>query len=111
MALMLPAPVALGGALQPDLRHWKRVPAVQRQQAPEGLPWIRGWRNRDILLFRLGVVRHNVRTSNDRIPIFLMLCSGVTEVALYCTHRATTAFSWGLCEQEERSACSLASFW
>jgi hypothetical protein len=38
MALMLPAPVALGGALQPDLRHWKRVPAVPRQQAPESLP-------------------------------------------------------------------------
>src|SRR5438128_6734732 len=25
---------------------------------------------------------------------------GVAEAALYCAHRATTASSWGLCEQE-----------
>src|SRR5438128_4726856 len=33
---------------------------------------------------------------------------GVTG-ALNCAHRATTALSCGLCEQEERSACSLAA--
>ena len=34
---------------------------------------------------------------------------GSRQTILYCAHRATTALSWGLCEQEERSACSLAS--
>ena len=35
---------------------------------------------------------------------------GSRQIVLHCAHRATTALSWGLCEQEERSACSLASF-
>src|SRR4029077_1205365 len=29
-----------------------------------------------------------------------LLLRGVAEAALYCAHRATTASSWGLCEQE-----------
>jgi len=32
------------------------------------------------------------------------------QIVLHCAHRATTALSWGLCEQEERSACSFGSF-
>jgi hypothetical protein len=35
---------------------------------------------------------------------------GSRKIVLHCAHRATTALPWGLCEQEERSACSLTSF-
>ena len=35
---------------------------------------------------------------------------GSRQIVLHCAHRATTALSWGLCEQEERSACFLVSF-
>jgi hypothetical protein len=32
--------------------------------------------------------------------LLIPLVKGVAEAALYCAHRATTASSWGLCEQE-----------
>src|SRR5437016_14531071 len=35
---------------------------------------------------------------------------GVAEAALYCAHRATTASSWGLCEQEGHVAAPFSSF-
>ena len=41
----------------------------------------------------------------------LPLSRGVAEAALYCAHRATTASSWGLCEQEGHLATpSLPSY-
>ena len=43
---------------------------------------------RDVLLARARAVRFS-----------LPLVKGVVEAALYCAHRATTALSWGLCEQ------------
>jgi hypothetical protein len=30
----------------------------------------------------------------------ILFFRGVAKAALYCAHRATTALSWGLCEQE-----------
>ena len=39
------------------------------------------------------------------IPLF----RGVAEAALYCAHRATTASSWGLCEQEGHLAAPCPS--
>ena len=39
------------------------------------------------------------------IPLF----RGVAEAALYCAHRATTASSWGLCEQEGHLAAPIPS--
>ena len=35
---------------------------------------------------------------------------GVAEAALYCAHRATTASSWGLCEQEGHLAAPRSLF-
>jgi len=37
------------------------------------------------------------------------LSRGVAEAALYCAHRATTASSWGLCEQEGHLVTPLPS--
>jgi len=39
-----------------------------------------------------------------------LLRRGSSQAVLHCAHRATTASSWGLCEQEGRSGCSLFSF-
>jgi len=43
-----------------------------------------------------------------RLPIPLI--RGVAEAALYCAHRATTALSWGLCEQEGHLAAPRSVF-
>ena len=40
----------------------------------------------------------------------LPLFRGVAKAALYCAHRATTASSWGLCEQEGHLAAPSPSF-
>jgi hypothetical protein len=37
----------------------------------------------------------------------ISITRGVAEAALYCAHRATTASSWGLCEQEGHLATPL----
>jgi hypothetical protein len=44
------------------------------------------------------ILERGRRTSTFQfsIPLF----RGVAQAALYCAHRATTALSWGLCEQE-----------
>ena len=46
------------------------------------------------------------RTFDSLIP----LLRGVAKAALYCAHRATTALSWGLCEQEGHLAAPRSLF-
>jgi hypothetical protein len=49
--------------------------------------------------FKGGLVDPLVRASNEALLIPHRLQRGQTTV-LHCAHRATTALSWGLCEQE-----------
>jgi hypothetical protein len=47
------------------------------------------------------LARRDVPLARARtFPFSIPLCKGVAKAALYCAHRATTASSWGLCEQE-----------
>src|SRR3989454_7720812 len=41
----------------------------------------------------------------EPVPSFFL--RGSSQAVLHCAHRATTASSWGLCEQEGRPGCSL----
>ena len=41
-----------------------------------------------------------MRASNEHILILYLLYRGSRQTVLHCAHRATTALSWGLCEQE-----------
>ncbi len=45
-----------------------------------------------------------------RSSIFIAHLIGSSQAVLHCAHRATTASSWGLCEQEGRPGCSLSHF-
>ena len=47
---------------------------------------------------------------SEGLPTPIPLFKGVAEAALYCAHRATTASSWGLCEQEGHLAAPFSSF-
>ena len=54
------------------------------------------------------LARRDVPLARARAFNSLYLSSrGVAEAALYCAHRATTASSWGLCEQEGHLATPL----
>jgi hypothetical protein len=44
------------------------------------------------------------RAFREHILILYLSLRGVTKAALHCAHRATTASSWGLSEQEGRLA-------
>ena len=41
-----------------------------------------------------------LRPSNRFLPCSKYRLKGAVKVALHCAHRATTASSWGLCEQK-----------
>jgi len=58
---------------------------------------------------RGGLADPRLRASNEGL-LTPQFTRGSRQIVLPCAHRATTALSWGLCEQEERSAYSLASF-
>jgi hypothetical protein len=47
-----------------------------------------------------GLIDLPLRASNEHFLILYLSLRGVAEAALHCAHRATTASSWGLCEQE-----------
>ena len=54
--------------------------------------------------FNEGIPRPRIARAQKIVRLHPLLCpkhllKGVVEVALYCAHRATTALSWGLCEQ------------
>src|SRR5213595_2817694 len=51
-----------------------------------------------------------LRPSNKALSVLSVLLRGSSQAVLHCAHRATTTSSWGLCEQEGRSGCSLFSF-
>jgi hypothetical protein len=55
----------------------------------------------------MGLSRLRLRVSSEGLLIPPTSLRGNRQIVLHCAHRATTALSWGLCEQEERSACSL----
>jgi hypothetical protein len=50
-----------------------------------------------------------LRPSSKALSVLAVLLRGSSQAVLHCAHRATTASSWGLCEQEGRSGCSLFS--
>jgi hypothetical protein len=72
---------------------------------PIGLP-LRATFSPAHLLARRDAPIARARAVQFSIPLF----GGAAEAALYCAHRATTASSWGLCEQEGHLAAPPSSF-
>src|SRR5712692_11793577 len=74
---------------------------------PSSLVIPQGWGLIDLPLraSNEGLLRPRVARAQKIIRLHPLLCSkhllrGMAKAALYCAHRATTASSWGLCEQE-----------
>jgi hypothetical protein len=87
-----------------DIFHPPYPPiALQSMNIPQGA-------QKGDLLTRPTLARQDVPFARARAFRFPNFPRGSRQIVLHCAHRATTALSWGLCEQEERSACSLASF-
>jgi hypothetical protein len=57
-----------------------------------------------------GLVDPQLRAFNKDLPATSIFLRGGSQAVLHCAHRATTALSWGLCEQEGQPGCSLLCF-
>jgi hypothetical protein len=98
------APTRISPVALPMPRCESSLPSQQRLE----------WKGEGYLLVPLssgrGPVLVQLRPSNKALSVLSVLLRGSSQAVLHCAHRATTASSWGLCEQEGRSGCSLFSF-